>query len=101
MLSIEPAGYTYKAELLCPNCTIEALKGESRAELYDSSDEATIRILANRAGVDYSEPRSYDSSDFPKPVLDIDLECGFDVDGHRDDSVHERCGACNRTLCGV
>lgn len=92
MLSLEPVGYVYRAELLCPNCTIEALKADSKAEIYDSSDEATIRILANRAGVDYSDQYSYDSDDFPKPVLSLELDC--------DDDEHERCDACNRNLCG-
>lgn len=99
MLSLEPVGYTYKAELLCPNCTIEELKGDSKADLYESSDEDTIRILANRAGVDYSDPYSYDSDDFPKPVLSIDIECGYDTYGEEDPDHHERCGACHTNLC--
>lgn len=97
MLTLEPVGYVYRAELLCPNCTIEALKEESRAELYDSSDEATIRVLANRAGVDYSDQSSYDSDEFPKWVLRSDIECDDHDSEH--DFDHELCGGCRTRLC--
>lgn len=93
MLSLEPIGYTYRADLLCPNCTIEALKAAGIAELYDGADEETIRILANRARIDYSDSWSYDSDDFPKPVLSIDIDC-------TDETGHEQCGACGTYLCG-
>lgn len=91
MLSTVPVGYTYKAELLCPNCTIEELKKNGIAELYDDSSEETIRLLANKVRVDYSDPYSYDSDEFPKPVLSIELDCSEDE--------HEKCDACGRNLC--
>lgn len=77
------AGYTYQAENICPNCTIESLKERGIAELYDSSDEETIRVLAKKVGIDYDDDfeNPYDSSDFPKPILDINLTCGFDAWG--------------------
>lgn len=85
MLSIQAVAYLYKAELLCPNCTIEELKNHGKAELYDDSSEETMRILANRAGIDYSDQFSYDSDEFPKPVLQVELD-------------DDRCDSCGREL---
>lgn len=89
-------GYTFEAEQLCPNCTIEALKDQGLAQLHDPSDEATIRSLAELADIDYDDPYSYDSGDFPKPILGAQLDCGA---SEADDFDHERCGGCRTALC--
>lgn len=95
MLTLEPVAYTYKAEHLCPNCTIEALKADGLAQLYDDSSEETIRLLANRAGIDYSSPFTYNSDDFPKWILASDLDCDSDDDG----TEHPQCDGCRASLC--
>lgn len=99
-LNTQAVAYIYRAEILCPNCTIEALKSEGKALPHDDSSEDTIRTIAERVGIDYDEPWTYDSDTLPKPVLRYQIECGIDANGEDDPDCHERCDACATSLCG-
>ena len=78
-------GYTYRAEIICPNCTIEALKSEYRAELFDTG--ADVPQIAEMLGYSFDELEFFDSNNFPKP---------FTVDQLDDNS--QRCDSCRSEL---
>lgn len=88
------AGYVYAAELRCPDCTIAALPtgegepfdGWKLTEGVRMTPEDNLREIAYAFGIDYDDPSSYDSGDFPKPVFSSDL------DGT------ETCAACGSAL---
>lgn len=56
--------YEFSSELLCPNCTIEAMKEFGLAQQYDGSDPATIRALGVLAGI----PDGHSSEIFPRAL---------------------------------
>lgn len=77
------AGYTFKAENLCKDCTIDAM---NKAGLLDEREGEVLDLVefaAKKAGVDQEDHYSFNSDDFPKSFL---LE---QVD---DDETCDRCG---------
>lgn len=88
------SAYAYRAELLCPECTIAALPtgdgekfdGWAVAEGVSMSAEDNLTELAAAFGIDYADGSSYDSDDFPKPVFSSDL------------GESESCGVCGVEL---
>lgn len=88
--SFDIAGYTYRAENLCPACTIKALP-TGEGEAFDGWADATgcmtaeenLSELAAAFGIDRMDESSYDSGDFPKVVFSDQLE---------DDETCDRCG---------
>jgi hypothetical protein len=77
----EPVGYTYKAENYPADRIIEALEQGGTglhfpAMTYgDWTPEGMLRRLAFLNEIEYDDPRSYDSDDFPKPIYADQLSC--------------------------
>lgn len=96
--SFEVAGYTFQAELLCPGCTLEAVKVaypldyplSSTIQDGDTSEDVLRTVAKSRnlagAGIDLADALSFDSDDFPKVVFVDQL----------DDEEH--CGSCGGEL---
>lgn len=84
--------YNYRAETLCPACTLDALNvpGDLRDE---QSPDSIIETLGIAMGIDVMDERSFDSGDFPKVVFaDQVSDC---CDGQLD---CERCDSCGEHL---
>lgn len=78
--------YSYRAENLCPACTIGALNentptGTEFDYLTDSVEE-WLKQRAVELRIDYGDPHSYDSAAFPKPIFSTQAE------------EAEKCGGC-------
>lgn len=84
------AGYTYQAETLCPECTVNAVADENGVaagfDYRSASIERWLTELAARRGIDYLDERSYDSGVFPKVVFSVQVE------------GPEHCGRCGVEL---
>ena len=87
-------GYTFRADIYCPSCTLAAVK---RAHLLDYPLASTIgphddaedilRTVAKSLKLDHEDEHGFDSGVFPKVIFADQVE---------DDS--ERCGACGESL---
>lgn len=64
-------GYTYQAETLCPEHTIEAMiaNGEASPAARDMATEDALEQIANANAIDRMDEHSYDSGDFPKVIF--------------------------------
>lgn len=68
----EAVGYTYRAELY----SIKEIAGRMRSDLPDATTPLTgdhadyLSNLANELDIDVSDPYSYDTDDFPKPIFE-------------------------------
>lgn len=82
--STDIAGYTYQADIYCPECTqtIAAHGLEDKVPQGDpwqntgtgeQSAEDLLDRWAQSLGIDRYDERSYDSDDFPKVVFDDSL----------------------------
>lgn len=87
-------GYTFRAENLCPPCTIRSLP-TGEGEAFDGwkdmsappvSAEENLDEIAVAFGIDRGNEWSFDSGDFPKVILSGMVE---------DD---ERCMSCDEVL---
>ena len=90
--------YTFNAEILCPDCTLRAVKATYPLDfplastiLPGDTAEDILRTVAkslnlNGAGIDPGDESTFDSDEFPEVVFSSDLE----------DS--ERCMACGEEL---
>jgi len=64
--------YQFQADLVCPDCVVPLL-----FELFEQpyptaphlTTEAKLGVLARRIGINYRDEHSYDSDEYPKPVL--------------------------------
>lgn len=83
-------GYTYKAAQFCPEHLIEFMvqNGYASPGARGMAVEDVLDQLAGAEGIDRENQHSFDSDDFPKPILDVQLvevdEC--DWNGH---SLHD------------
>ena len=92
--SVAIVGYTFRAETLCPDCTIKALPtgegqaydGWALAEGVHMSVEDNLNEIALAFGINRTDEHTFDSDDFPKVVFDVQL-----LDG-------ETCDHCGREL---
>jgi hypothetical protein len=84
----EIAAYVYRADLRCPACTIEAMIAHRDASpaARDMPVEDVLDQCAAAMTIDRNDETSYDSSEFPKVVLRIELA---------DD---DHCGTCHNQL---
>ena len=84
----EIAAHLYRADLRCPTCTIEVMIAyrDASTAARDMPVEDVLDQCAEAMAVDRHDETSYDSSEFPKVVLRIDLA---------DD---DHCGACRNQL---
>ena len=78
----EIAAYSYRAEILCPACTVEALitAGDAAPAARDMPAETVLDQCAGAFAVDRDDETTFDSDEFPKVVhLDqvaADARCG-------------------------
>jgi hypothetical protein len=88
-------GYTFNAEVYCPEHIIDALP-TGEGEAYDGwklaegirmSTEDNLNEIAYAFGIDRHDERSFDSGDFPKVIFSSDVEdaeyctvCGREID---------------------
>jgi hypothetical protein len=90
MHAADIVGYTFEAEMMCPDCTIErVLARYNDGEPYEFGSidpEATLKSLADREGIDYMDLYSYDSDHYPKVVFASQVE------------DPERCGVCHELI---
>ena len=82
------AAYLYRADLYCPACVIEAMIAHRDASpaARDMPVEAVLDQCAEALALDRADETRFDSSEFPKVVLRIDVAAG------------DRCGACHHEL---
>lgn len=91
----KPVGYTYRAENFPERATsndndvlVALLNGQvgkpdyvlRAAVIIDAmssarTTEEILRDLAGPHGIEYDDPQSYDSDDFPKPIYEDQLGC--------------------------
>lgn len=96
MMSVtDVVAYTYQTELLCPPCTVAALRDDAERWVADEdSPHDQIELLAEFADIDLNDESSYDSDDFPKVVF-ADQIIIDDVNGQ---PVPEACNRCGERL---
>lgn len=87
-------GYTYRADTLCPACTIEAMIADREASpaARDMAPEEALEQIAAANAIDRHDLHSYDSDNFPKVVFADQLR---DVD---EEHGPETCGSCDQEL---
>lgn len=104
------AGFTFKAENLCPDCTVKAM---NKAGLLDEVEGVVVDLVefaAKRAGVDLEDHYSFDSDDFPKSfffdqLLDDEqcMQCEEYLKPHVGHRLHFTgawfCDTCNSPYC--
>jgi hypothetical protein len=78
--------YTYDAEMLCPGCTVQALRTYQSVPVQATTTEGFLDMLAVDRGINRYDEREFDSGDFPKVVFADQVEDA------------ERCGSCGREL---
>lgn len=86
--SDEIGAYTYRADLHCPCCLIEAMiaTGDAAPAARNLPIETVLDQCADALAIDRSDETSFDSDEFPKPVL-------VDALGHE-----AICGRCSQEL---
>lgn len=73
--SYDVVAYTYKADLICPACILDALPDAWEVDKVRASDiEAALHIIAQAQEVDYDNGTTYDSGEFPKVVFRDQVE---------------------------
>lgn len=67
----EIAAYTYRAELLCPSCLIEAMIaiGDASPAARDMPAEDVLDQCAGANAIDRDNETKFDSAEFPKVVF--------------------------------
>lgn len=70
------AAYTYRAEILCPTCVIEALihDGLAAPAARDMNEERVLDQIAEANAIERYNEWSYDSDEFPKVVFEGSLQ---------------------------
>jgi len=99
MRSDTVVAYTYQADIYCPGCIAQMFTepdtgdGVNAVQAQWMSTEDILERVAERRGIDYSDPYSYDSDDFPKVVLaDQANDADFDHCGNmHDDKFKDVC----------
>lgn len=77
-------GYTYCADIYCPDCVLDAMN--VNRNMFPMKTETVLTMLAIRTGIDRFYQSSYDSDDFPKVIFSTQLE-------HR-----EHCARCSERI---
>lgn len=122
----EPVGYTYRAENYPAQGTsndddvlVALLNGQVGKPDYAlrsivildamssaDSTETILRRLAEHEGIEYDDPRSYDSDVFPKPIYADQLTCSDQewtelAPRHTFEFIPRADGATHCILCGI
>ena len=76
MSATDIIAYTYRAEILCPSCTIEAMihQGDAAPAAADMRPEDVLDQVAGANAFDRYDETTFDSGDFPKVVFASSLE---------------------------
>ena len=64
--------YQFQADLVCPDCVVPLLFelfGQPHPRAPHFTTEAKLGVLAKLVGINYRDEHSYDSDEYPKPVL--------------------------------
>jgi len=99
MRSTDIVAYTYQADIYCPGCIAwmftepDTGDGVNAVQAQWMSTEDILERVAERRGIDYSDPYSYDTDYFPKVVLaDQANDADFDHCGNmHDDKFKDVC----------
>lgn len=84
MASDSIAGYTGDAENLCPRCAAQSVGWDGTGDPDDY-----IATAGAARGINVADQRSFDSSEWPKAFLQMQVE---DID--------EKCGGCHELFIG-
>lgn len=87
-MPVRVVGYTYQAELLCPDCMYPdsvTLFWRAGGRVESLSTEVNLEFVAKARGIDREDETSFDSDDFPKVVFDAQVS-------------DERCTRCGGRL---
>jgi hypothetical protein len=88
MSLIDIVGYTYKADIFCPECILNEANDTGIAHDDEYAVEFELDGLAKIKGVDRYDERSFDSGDFPKVIFRGQLLT----------SDPKQCGQCGKEL---
>ncbi len=95
MYDIRIVAYSYHADIFCPECIVTAVCAAEHLETTPAAPamaaEDLLNQLAEYGGIDRDNETSFDSDDFPKVVLGLNV-C---------DGEHEHCADCGVDLCGA
>lgn len=69
MHSTDVVAYTYQADTYCPGCILTMLAAKHGVTPDAVDVEGALEEFAELDGMDYNDPYSYDSDDFPKVVF--------------------------------
>jgi len=93
MHSTDIVAYTYNADIYCPGCIAQMFTepdtgdGVNAVQAQWMSTEDILGRVAEQRGIDYSDPHSYDSDEFPKPLfLNNVNDAEFDHCGNMNDT---------------
>lgn len=81
-------GYTYSADMMCGDCVVKRLQDRYQIinDVLAVDTELALDGIASMLDIDRDDLYSYDSGDFPKPVLCEQVE------------EDEHCGECGCEL---
>lgn len=76
MSSDSIVAYTYRAETLHPDCLTDALvaTGLAAPAARDMDPEEVLDQIAGANAIDREDERGFDSGDFPKVVLEVQIQ---------------------------
>jgi len=81
-------GYQYQADQYCPDCLNREMTPTGHNAVTMLPMEEVLDRLADAAGIDRTDEWSFDSDDFPKVILAVQIG-GSDRD---------RCGRCGEVM---
>ena len=77
--------YQYKADIYCENCVLNAFVGEDQAQRFLAANQGDVSkaldAIASIRHINRYDERTFDLDDFPKVVLDINLQDSDDCQG--------------------
>src|SRR5215217_3593611 len=80
--------YTYEAGIYCPGCIKQMFSEYVPANVaWELSTEEVLKEAAGQEGIDYSDPYSYDTDNFPKVVFSSDAN---DADWEHCANMHDK-----------
>lgn len=99
MATPAPIGYIYQADLYCPTCIVDAAVLYPSVGGLDPRDtEDRLDFCAGELGIDRSDERSFDSSDFPKVYAGTPHDGCCSANGYEPGQCGDRCATCGEYL---
>lgn len=71
-------GYTYQADIYCPDHIVQQIDGEAPVDDIGGAVEEKLDYIAGAFGFDREDERTFDSGDFPKVVFRDQLDGAID-----------------------